>query len=822
MGSAKVIIKQQDRSAIVPSMSGISIGTVVNSKWGPITPNLTTSPNDLLDKYYSPDNTKGSSWNGAELLLASSSSVWITRAIHDDARYSSSLVRFKTDPVDFNIYPLPNATVDPVVKDVAGLGLEDFDSFQFPLYATTREYSDTNLTVISSLAANRLSLSSLGSLKAGDVISFGDSVDNSSNIYTLSTAEEIVTPTHSIKFLTPVTAVSGTELKYDDGTGTFISYVPSVYVIESVTNSDQVLVNNSDLVLNDSVVSFDDGLTQIEVVEKRLVNISTYEIQSSANFGLEVVPNAKIQLLIEDETEHRDAFLVRAIYPGDLGDDIKVGIRHSSNYDKAFYLDVYFKDSLEESFEVTRFNSLDGFGRQLNIETKINGASKYIVVKNNDMVDDAEIPLETSYGVWRELEKDIFSATTSVLLEDVLLGDNFITANSFTEFNLGDRLRLTANGYEYKVKSKSGNTLELDRDVLETRVIAGSVIYKFNPDLNDPSSGIFNGVQYAKFTKTSVFTDNKIGDSYSISGKAGKILDAGTNNLVDGFDGSYITLFDVINAFNKMGNKEKYSIAIFCDNGFAYPEVAIAIDELSKKTNLSHGYLSTSYESEKMVDITAVRDYRNSTNLNTEYSSIFSGWIQVTDVYNQTKVWVAPSIFGVLSQSFVTRNYYMFTPAAGWVFGRLNGLDITRRFTEGERDYLVDAQINPIRYREGYGLAIWGNETLYVKPSPLQLRSVAMLLIMLKYGLENFLEFELFQTNDEPEWTKVETAIDVFIRDNLSAGLYDWKVWVKDIITDGDIDARRMPIFVGLQPTMDIKEIPVTLGIFNRSIAISV
>jgi phage tail sheath protein FI len=165
----------------------------------------------------------------------------------------------------------------------------------------------------------------------------------------------------------------------------------------------------------------------------------------------------------------------------------------------------------------------------------------------------------------------------------------------------------------------------------------------------------------------------------------------------------------------------------------------------------------------------------------------------------------------------------MFTPAAGWVYGRLNGLDITARFTEGERDVLVDANINPIRYREGWGLAIWGNETLYVKPSPLQLRSVAMLLIILKYGLANYLEFKLFAMNNQPTWTEVENAISIFIRDTLftPGGLYAYDVEVTKIITGTDINNRTMPVFVGIQPTMDIKTIPVTLGIFNKTVAIS-
>jgi phage tail sheath protein FI len=159
----------------------------------------------------------------------------------------------------------------------------------------------------------------------------------------------------------------------------------------------------------------------------------------------------------------------------------------------------------------------------------------------------------------------------------------------------------------------------------------------------------------------------------------------------------------------------------------------------------------------------------------------------------------------------------------GWTRGQVRGLTVSRKFTEGERDELVANQINPIRYKQG-NLVLWGNETLYKKPSPLQLRSVAFLLIYIKYGLESFIEYKLFEFNNENTWITTEKAINAFMRDEVKArqGVYDYKVAIKDVITKSDIDNRRMPIFLGIQPTMDIKMIPITLAIYNSSQSISV
>lgn len=964
MSSAKVTIAQQDRSAIVSSMDGISVGTVVNSVWGPTEPYHVTSPTKFVDTYGKPDNNKGSSWNGAELLLGNSNDVWITRAIHDDARHSALLVAGTIENPDYNKYPGPKDKVDTIVKAIpGGLGMDEINSYSFPLYTRNREFINTSIKVLNTYTnATKIEVSrfefgdedDLDELGSGDFIAFGNAADDDSDIYEITSAKKVVIKEDTLELSKPITATTGTEIKrYEDpviitsnivttplvinneydfdidvnlngnesekvyghlsisnpdvvnsitwmdpetveyvdvanknfgedkgfeldssslsfkvtfsksgkcqlavslysfndnreitrlvynisaastGAGNIgdiveekrsgvVSYNPPVYLIDNATQASSIKVSDSDLLINvQDKITTDDGTTYTTVNSKDYLIRDSYQLE----LGTKVTVNDGdvVQYMAHGDTEQRDLFMVYAKYPGVYGDRIKIGIREDKNYNNAFYLDEYFDGVLIQSYEVSRKNQLDGFGYQMYIEEKINGTSSYIMVKNNRSIDEDLVPAPTTYGVWQRLPDDIFNETSIKTIEDVITNDEDIALSSVNGLKLGDRIKFGPNGqYEYKIAEFKSTHIILDRPVKESKFNLGTVIYKFNAELNDHENGIYNGVQYYKYIQISPLTNYKIGDQYTLNGVVGKILDAGYNNTAGGYDGSTITLYDVINAFKKMQNKEKYNISIFCDNGFAYPEVAIAIDEICQARNASHGFLSTEYASELKSDYTsAIIDYRNSTNLNSAFSSLFAGWIKATDTYNQTKVWIAPSVFGVNAQSFVTRNYNTYTPAAGWVQGVISGLDITCKFDEGERDQLVDAQVNPIRYREGYGLAIWGNETLYVKPSPFQLRSVAMLIILLKYGVENYLEYKLFQTNNEPVWEETETAINVYIRDNLAAGLYNWQVSVKDIITDSDIDNRRMPIFIGLQPTMDIQTIPVTLGIFNKSVDIS-
>jgi hypothetical protein len=839
-GSAKVTFSQETISAIIPSLGSVSIGTVINADWGPINPELIASQPSYVATYSTPNNAKGSSWNGAELLLSTSSSVYITRAIHNDAMYAAALVRFKTLPVDFNDYLAPGTMPDTIIYPLAGgLSLTAAASYQFPQYSTTATFENTGTSVLYSVtSSNMIEASSatdslLDAFVIGDRVTFDTSPTNSSPLYTITNAQTVSVTDEVVNLSGTLTGTftPGTEVK-KWVSGSAVSYSPNIYLAHDAVSTNSIVVTYanglttgaSDNILNGDLITLSGLVSTVAVTTKTLVVRNSHQL--TFNTPVTVSAGTILELELTSDLEYRDAFLVQAIYPGALGDNIQLGIKASTNYSNAFIVNVYFKGVLKESFEVTRDNFTDGFGNQMQIETAINGISNYITVIDNTQDLARSIPLPTTYGVWQQDPTDIFTVTAVTTVENVLMGDINIAVSNSTTFTNGTRLKFSPTGPQYTViaNNTTTNIFTVDRQVIETSISIGTSIYTFNAALNTPLSGIYNGVQYYKFTQIASLVNYSIGQQYSISNVAGEILDAGTNSLSGGSDGSAITIYDVITAFNKMNNPEQYQISLFLDNGFVDPAIDIALDALVQYPVIAHAYNSVPYTAEISANPdTAAISYRNSTNLDSGNSSLFSGWIEVSDTYNQTKVWVAPSVFGVLSQSFVTQNYYMFTPAAGWVYGRVNGLKIAVQYTEPQRDNLINSQINPIRYREGWGLAVWGNETLAIEPSPVQLRSVAMLLIILKYGLQKYLEFTLFGLNNKPTWTETENAVSLFIRDTLytTGGVYAYQVSVSSIITPTQIANRIMPIFVGIQPTMDIKTIPVTLGIFSNNVTIA-
>jgi len=92
-------------------------------------------------------------------------------------------------------------------------------------------------------------------------------------------------------------------------------------------------------------------------------------------------------------------FYIFAKDPGTWNQSISVKVENSVAADYSFDIAVYYTDTdgntLEmERFQVSRKTQVDGYGRQMYLEDKINGFSKYIVVKDNVIEEDTVMPTE--------------------------------------------------------------------------------------------------------------------------------------------------------------------------------------------------------------------------------------------------------------------------------------------------------------------------------------------------------------------------------------------------------------------------------------------
>lgn len=686
----------------------------------------------------------------------------------------------------------------------------------------------------------------------------------------------------------PVTAKSGTEIflvdsqhiSEEDENGVTretvlykrIAFPKHPKLVRDAQGSAELLVDDTDLIPDDAMVcvggEVDNSYVNLEALQKLVdqqggILVDTIKKSPYIEVGhcitiegnLDATKDKVIYKVQQSEFEKRDSFLVYALYPGKWGNDVTVNIKASEDYENAFIIETYYKGVKMESFEVTKTHQLDGFGRQMYIEDVINGKSGYIkVISNPDDVDDEgnlRVPLTTNYSLWVQDPDDVWNQTECLLAEELLQGHTEVKVTSVKDLELGTRIRFplgkSSDGTldysaEYKITAIDSENLSitLDRKIVEEYIERTWIdnegdelhtfIAKFDSKLYEPENGIIAGIKYypIKTIDNTIYPLLPVGSKLTISGLDGTLLSSGANLFEGGNDGSTVTTADAITALNKLKNSERTPVELLMEGGWtdvAYKQAMLGICSAQDSTQAYCSVTEDSEDSFVALDDTApIVASRQDTNLNSDKISIFSGWLKVFDSYNQIARWVAPDAFAAGIQSFVTAHQTPFIPAAGWNRGGITALDVKCKFDEGQRDILTNHQINVIRYDINRGMAIWGNETTLTKPSPLQMRSVAMLLIYLKVNLKPLPENTLFDPNNESTYSILQNAIDNFMEYRVKAknGVTEYKTLVSAVTSDVDRDNRVCNIFLGIKPTSDINRINFNINVFNQTMEITV
>ena len=581
------------------------------------------------------------------------------------------------------------------------------------------------------------------------------------------------------------------------------------FVMRGINGSNQLIVTESDYIKNTGTISVGAGITnefnEVTVSSKDPYRETQYWIH--LNNDVNVYPHFRIYRMDQSEYEERDGFLVYADNQGTWGNQISIEIT-PSKYDHAFYLEVFKKGaSTGEKFLVSRRFMKDGFNNQLYIESVINGNSNYIRVKNNVAnIDDEELAtmvLFNDKSLWRKDNEDVFQSLDSgsvVTEEDVIINDVEIMVSDNLVFSLGDRIKFAGFDPEYKVKETrvdvAGNqVIMLDRKILSDKIPNGTEIHRFHH------------IKYYPITiLTKAFPGYNIPfASFTLAGEAGKLLDGGVNNFQGGHNGSSVTVGDLMTTADILA-KDTYAYQLLLDGGFAQVAYQQKLVTIAEKRLTCFAYLSCDLAAEKSVDyLNRIIAYRNSTMLNTSFASIFSTHVLIYDQYNQMEVTVSPEAFAASQQAYVERNATMWTPAAGWTYGKIKVLGLTRVFEEAELDLLVENQINTLKYEDGDGISIWGNETMQTMPSYLSMRHVRILLIVVEHGLKGYMKYQSFKMNDQATRDIIVYNLNKFFKETVANGIYEFQVL--DVTNDSNISNREGVFRMMFSPKADMEKI---------------
>ena len=190
-------------------------------------------------------------------------------------------------------------------------------------------------------------------------------------------------------------------------------------------------------------------------------------------------------------------------------------------------------------------------------------------------------------------------------------------------------------------------------------------------------------------------------------------------------------------------------------------------------------------------------------NANTSYAAIYANWLQIYDQYNDKTLYVPPSgyIAGVFAKTAQVSEVW-YAPA-GEKRGILNVLGVKTIFSEGDRDTLYTAKINPIQNFPGSGIQVYGQKTLQTAASATDRVNVRMLMITIEKALAKALRPFVFEFNDTFTRENISSIINNYMEDiKTRRGVYDYlTVCNTSNNTAQVIDQNKMIVDVYVKPT---------------------
>jgi len=240
-------------------------------------------------------------------------------------------------------------------------------------------------------------------------------------------------------------------------------------------------------------------------------------------------------------------------------------------------------------------------------------------------------------------------------------------------------------------------------------------------------------------------------------------------DLACGIDGSYDDLTSELElGWAEFENPVDTDVRILINGGETNVGVQTVMRDVAENRADCIAILDMPWNSvDSISDMTTFRG--TTQNFNSNYCALYSPWVRIHDSYNDKLIYVPPSGY-VAAQ--VAYNDYVANPwdaPAGVNRGVLDDvLQISRVFTEGERDTLYQVQINPLQTFRGEGHVIWGQKTEQKKSSALSSVNVRRLLIVIEKSMSISLKSFVFEPNSEITRFRVEALLDSYL-DRLSA-----------------------------------------------------
>lgn len=207
------------------------------------------------------------------------------------------------------------------------------------------------------------------------------------------------------------------------------------------------------------------------------------------------------------------------------------------------------------------------------------------------------------------------------------------------------------------------------------------------------------------------------------------------------------------------------------------------------------------------------------------YAAQYYGWGVGTNVDGKEVV-IPPSSVALRTYAYNDSVSYVWFPPAGFTRGIVSNATSTGFINaegefepaildQGQRNAMYENNINPITFRPGRGLVVYGDKSLSPTSSALDRVNVGRLMVYIKKEIARMTDQYLFEINNSRTRGSLQGVISSFLSQIAEKeGLYDFSVVCSDSNNPpASIDQNILNVDVYVQPTKSINFIYVSLRI---------
>ncbi len=477
-----------------------------------------------------------------------------------------------------------------------------------------------------------------------------------------------------------------------------------------------------------TVVDRQPGLAMTDV-ERKVNGISTSIKTVNLRPTINNLPAATSVMLNDRAVSPLPTLAVTALATG-----LTVDVADGTTAATMFKLTIKRGATILETFDELTF---------ANVESKINGVSKFIDVRNQNSttaapVNRPAVALAVSLTDPRALSFFVLNNGDDGLADGVTLNDSSAVAS------------LLVNAFRDAVQVKVENATSGSSKFKLTVFVNGVVTETFDELVMETVENTINGSsQFIEVTKKGSNRPLNIGNTSVTMGLADMdfIGDAATKNSLHAFD--TVDDINILAIPDRPGDREVIIAAYsYCQNRKDCFFVADSPFGLDPQAALAFKQGTGTYAGNAF---------------NSSYGALYYPWVLVTDPVTGGNKFVPPSgaVAGTYSSTDVLRGVHK--APAGTIDGYLNSaVGIERLVTKGEQELLNPNHVNVIRSFPGAGIVIWGARTLSADPE-WRYVNVRRLLLFIEESIDKGSQWVVFEPNDRSLWARVKRDITAFL-----------------------------------------------------------